>query len=91
MDQIGAACKKSGFFQLVNHGIPESLQRELLSCSEEFFSLPLEVKETYNKGNAYHFEASTAMVLTRFQISVATIAVTKGFVLKTLKNALKGI
>jgi isopenicillin N synthase-like dioxygenase len=48
--QIGEACKQSGFFTLINHGIPESLQKELLACSEEFFSLPLNTKETYNKG-----------------------------------------
>ncbi|KAH7378230.1 putative oxidoreductase [Pyrenochaeta sp. MPI-SDFR-AT-0127] len=47
--QIGAACRHSGFFQIINHGISESLQQELLSCSEELFSLPIDIKEKYNK------------------------------------------
>ncbi|PSN63686.1 putative oxidoreductase [Corynespora cassiicola Philippines] len=47
--QIGAACRQSGFFQIVNHGIPEKLQEDLLSCSEELFALPLDIKEIYSK------------------------------------------
>ncbi|KAJ4296357.1 hypothetical protein N0V90_006402 [Kalmusia sp. IMI 367209] len=49
VEQVGAACRQSGFFQLVNHGIPETLQQDILACSEELFSLPLDVKETYSK------------------------------------------
>lgn len=52
VQQVGQACQKSGFFQLINHGIPHALQKELLQSCEEFFSLPLEIKETYNKGTS---------------------------------------
>ena len=50
ISKIGEACRTSGFFSLVNHGIAESLQQEILSFSEELFALPLDVKETYGKG-----------------------------------------
>ena len=50
ISKIGEACRTSGFFSLVNHGIAESLQQEILSLSEELFALPLDVKETYGKG-----------------------------------------
>ncbi|KAJ5110659.1 hypothetical protein N7532_001194 [Penicillium argentinense] len=43
------ACEQFGFFQLFNHGITESLQQDVLQQSKEFFELPLEVKEKYNK------------------------------------------
>lgn len=49
-DEIRDACLNYGFFQLRNHGIPEDLQREILRQSEDFFSLPIETKEKYNKG-----------------------------------------
>ena len=50
ISKIGEACRTFGFFSLVNHGIADSLQQDLLACSQEFFSLPLDVKETYSKG-----------------------------------------
>jgi isopenicillin N synthase-like dioxygenase len=49
-DEIRDACLNYGFFQLRNHGIPEDLQREILRQSEDFFSLPIETKDKYNKG-----------------------------------------
>ncbi|KAF3389194.1 1-aminocyclopropane-1-carboxylate oxidase [Penicillium rolfsii] len=48
-DEIRDACLNYGFFQLRNHGIPEDLQREILRQSEDFFSLPIEIKEKYDK------------------------------------------
>jgi isopenicillin N synthase-like dioxygenase len=36
--QIGAACRESGFFYVVNHGVDESLCRQLESLSREFFA-----------------------------------------------------
>lgn len=48
------ACLDYGFFQLRNHGIPENLQREILRQSKDFFRLPTEVKDKYNKGKHYN-------------------------------------
>lgn len=36
--QIGAACRESGFFYVVGHGVDESLCRRLEALSREFFA-----------------------------------------------------
>ncbi|MBX3159074.1 MAG: isopenicillin N synthase family oxygenase [Deltaproteobacteria bacterium] len=41
---IGAACRASGFFTIVGHGIPEALGDDLLRASRAFFALPEPVK-----------------------------------------------
>lgn len=52
--EIGIACGKFGFFQLVNHRISETLQQAVIRQSEDFFKLSLETKEKYNRGE-FHF------------------------------------
>jgi isopenicillin N synthase-like dioxygenase len=42
--QIGEACRESGFFYAVGHGVDESLQRRLEELSRQFFAQNLEVK-----------------------------------------------
>ena len=37
-EQIGAACRESGFFYVVNHGVDESLCQRLEALSREFFA-----------------------------------------------------
>ncbi|KAJ6850592.1 protein DMR6-LIKE OXYGENASE 2-like [Iris pallida] len=37
---IGMACESDGFFQVKNHGIPESVIERMLHVSKEFFQLP---------------------------------------------------
>ncbi|KAK1533137.1 hypothetical protein CPAR01_09845 [Colletotrichum paranaense] len=49
VEQLEAACRSHGFFQLTGHGIPQSLLDAALDQSKELFSLPLEVKEKYDK------------------------------------------
>ena len=34
------ACKEHGFFQVVNHGVPEQLLRDMEAVCHEFFQLP---------------------------------------------------
>ncbi|XP_020697076.1 S-norcoclaurine synthase 1 isoform X1 [Dendrobium catenatum] len=43
--KLHSACQGWGFFQLVNHGIPEDVISKLRQDTEEFFKLPLEEKE----------------------------------------------
>lgn len=38
--QIRDICKKTGFFYIKNHGVPETLQQSIVKNSEKFFSLP---------------------------------------------------
>lgn len=46
---IGGACRTQGFFQIINHPIPASLQKEMMRLSKEFFALPLEEKMKLDK------------------------------------------
>ncbi|CAN6180390.1 unnamed protein product [Urochloa humidicola] len=41
------ACEDWGFFQLVNHGIPDEIVASIRNDIEKFFQLPLEVKSAY--------------------------------------------
>ncbi|XP_066395803.1 2'-deoxymugineic-acid 2'-dioxygenase-like [Miscanthus floridulus] len=41
------AGKELGFFQVVNHGVPEQAVRDMETCCEEFFRLPAEDKAAF--------------------------------------------
>ncbi|KAH7655734.1 Flavonol synthase protein [Dioscorea alata] len=47
MQEIRNASEEWGIFQVVNHGIPEKVIKELQSVGKEFFELPLKEKEKY--------------------------------------------
>ncbi|XP_058781457.1 2-oxoglutarate-dependent dioxygenase 19-like [Vicia villosa] len=47
VDELANACADWGFFMLTNHGIPESLMKELMKISKEFHDLPVEEKNEY--------------------------------------------
>ncbi|KAM2879559.1 hypothetical protein FF1_015039 [Malus domestica] len=38
--QIGLACQTDGFFQVKNHGVPETMIKNMLTIAREFFQLP---------------------------------------------------
>ncbi|ESR34922.1 hypothetical protein CICLE_v10006486mg, partial [Citrus x clementina] len=40
LTEIGQACQHDGFFQVKNHGIPETIINNMLSISRAFFKLP---------------------------------------------------
>ncbi|HLJ96524.1 MAG TPA: 2-oxoglutarate and iron-dependent oxygenase domain-containing protein [Gemmataceae bacterium] len=42
--QIGQACRESGFFYVVGHGVDEALQERLQNLSRQFFAQDAEVK-----------------------------------------------
>jgi len=42
---VRSACEEYGFFQLIGHGIPLALQREILLCAKRFFALALDQKQ----------------------------------------------
>ncbi|KAI3711223.1 hypothetical protein L2E82_41150 [Cichorium intybus] len=44
INEVGAACKKLGFFQVINHGIPCWVIKDALDSPEEFFNLPSDKK-----------------------------------------------
>src|SRR5215207_8228266 len=43
-DRLGAACRESGFFYVVGHGVDEALQARLRDLSGAFFAQDLETK-----------------------------------------------
>jgi isopenicillin N synthase-like dioxygenase len=43
-EQLGQACRESGFFYVVGHGVDEELQRRLRELSREFFAQDVETK-----------------------------------------------
>jgi isopenicillin N synthase-like dioxygenase len=44
VDQVSQAARQYGFFQIKGHGIPLSLQQDLLKCMSNVFDLPDEEK-----------------------------------------------
>ncbi len=42
--EIDAACRETGFFSIVGHGVPAELRSRLDSLAREFFALPIEQK-----------------------------------------------
>ncbi|KAI4312917.1 hypothetical protein MLD38_037705 [Melastoma candidum] len=49
MERLHSACRDWGFFQLINHGIPEDVLQDMKIDMEEFFKLPLPEKMAYEK------------------------------------------
>ncbi|PKU81506.1 S-norcoclaurine synthase 1-like [Dendrobium catenatum] len=53
--RLGSACKEWGFFQIINHGIPEEVIEKIKDDIKKFFKLPLKEKEAI-KQIPGHFE-----------------------------------
>jgi isopenicillin N synthase-like dioxygenase len=49
---IKNACTTTGFFQLIGHGIPTSLQDAVFKGAEELFNLPMEEKVKLDRGES---------------------------------------
>ncbi|TVU31703.1 hypothetical protein EJB05_23401, partial [Eragrostis curvula] len=47
--RLGSACQQWGFFQLINHGVPEEVICNLRKDISDFFKLPLEAKKAYSQ------------------------------------------
>ena len=61
IEEIAAACREWGFFQVINHGIPSELVAATEHQAERFFAAPLELKEAVlrtreNPWGYYHNE-----------------------------------
>ncbi|XP_057836524.1 protein DMR6-LIKE OXYGENASE 1 [Cryptomeria japonica] len=42
VNEIKRACEEDGFFQIVNHGVPEALMKRMMDVAKEFFEMPPE-------------------------------------------------
>ncbi|KAF4347880.1 hypothetical protein G4B88_001050 [Cannabis sativa] len=47
LHKLDFACKEWGFFQIINHGVPEEVLGEMKAVVADFFNLPLEEKKKY--------------------------------------------
>ncbi|OEL30228.1 S-norcoclaurine synthase 1 [Dichanthelium oligosanthes] len=47
--KLGSACQQWGFFQLINHWVPDEVICNLRKDIAEFFKLPLETKKAYSQ------------------------------------------
>ncbi|GAV81514.1 2OG-FeII_Oxy domain-containing protein/DIOX_N domain-containing protein [Cephalotus follicularis] len=58
VSQIGNACKKWGFFQVINHGVPLDLREKIEKVMKQFYDQSLEeknkVKKDEDKAMGYH-------------------------------------
>lgn len=45
VSRVREACISTGFFQIVNHGVPRGLQTAVLDAAAAFFALPFEEKK----------------------------------------------
>lgn len=52
VDDVRAACKSTGFFQIVNHGVPKAVQRGVFDAAKRFFELPFEEKKKLDASKA---------------------------------------
>jgi len=42
VQEIRLACEQDGFFQIVNHGVPEAAMKSMMGIAKEFFEMPVE-------------------------------------------------
>lgn len=66
VSEIGNACRKWGFFQVINHGLPLELSKRMVKMAKEFFDQPIEEKKKVKRdeGNSmgYHDSEHTKNV-----------------------------
>ena len=56
VEQIRKACTTSGFFQIVGHDVPPTLQHAVFEAARKVFSLPIEEKIKLSGANARGYE-----------------------------------
>jgi isopenicillin N synthase-like dioxygenase len=52
--KLGHACRETGFFYVVNHGIPEAAREAIFAATRAFFSLPVTAKEACSKRSRHN-------------------------------------
>nr|XP_043623313.1 2-oxoglutarate-dependent dioxygenase 19-like [Erigeron canadensis] len=53
LQELDTACKDWGFFQVINHGVPETLMNMVLEKSREFFNLTDEEKKDFEERDVW--------------------------------------
>lgn len=60
-NQLGLACRETGFFYLIDHGISSSLLDRIFDHSQNFFALPIEQKQQLSIKQSAHNRGYVAM------------------------------
>ncbi|KAK6257037.1 hypothetical protein QUC31_000496 [Theobroma cacao] len=47
INELRNACQEWGFFMVINHGVPETLRKEMIRATKDFFDLAGEEKQQY--------------------------------------------
>eukprot|EP00252_Welwitschia_mirabilis_P009931 TRINITY_DN2287_c0_g1_i3.p1 TRINITY_DN2287_c0_g1~~TRINITY_DN2287_c0_g1_i3.p1 ORF type:complete len:376 (+),score=65.01 TRINITY_DN2287_c0_g1_i3:94-1221(+) len=55
LQKLSSACREWGFFQIINHGIPEDLIEKTRKLCKQFFELPLQERMKSNQAKDNHF------------------------------------
>nr|XP_043617288.1 protein DOWNY MILDEW RESISTANCE 6 [Erigeron canadensis] len=67
--QIGDACRNYGFFQVINHGVPNEIVEKMQQVGREFFELPVEEKmKLYSEDPTKTMRLSTSFNIQKEQV-----------------------
>ena len=59
--ELARVCHDPGFFYLVGHGIPETMDSDIMEIAEQFFALPADQRHRIAIGNSPHFRGYTIL------------------------------
>jgi isopenicillin N synthase-like dioxygenase len=59
--KLGQACRETGFFYVVNHGMPETARDSIFAAARAFFSLPVAEKQEYSIRRSRHNRGYVAL------------------------------
>ena len=62
-EKIYEACVRVGFFYVKNHGVDESIMKNVFSAARDFFELPLEQKMEIDLNKSAHFRGYTKLMV----------------------------
>jgi isopenicillin N synthase-like dioxygenase len=70
IDDVRAACKSTGFFQLKGHGVPLRLQKSIFEAAKKFFALPLETKRQLDARKTVGFRGYDGMETQSYELEL---------------------
>jgi isopenicillin N synthase-like dioxygenase len=59
--KLARVCHDPGFFYLVGHGIPETMDNDIMEIAEQFFALPADQRNRIAIGQSPHFRGYTIL------------------------------
>ena len=60
--QIDSACRATGFFVAIGHGVEETLLENVIDASREFFHLPISEKAKVSPPGPNHFRGYLGLI-----------------------------